>query len=269
MAATLERPGSPLLVAHRGARVEAPDNTKAAFERALATPIDGIEIDVQMSRDGVLMLYHDRTLHRICGRRKRVSDQNWASIFDLDAGAWFDPRFKGEPFVTFDAFLAEYTHRTRLLVEIKSRAKERKNGHVKRLAEKAVATLTQPIYARQAHHFSILSFDSEVLKIAAKMAPQLELVLNLPDKAILLKNALARLQKERFERHHISGLCVKLSLLSPEVAETIVGMGKRLLTYSCNTPRQLKKASALPLNVLMTDDPRWLTSVLAQKGDSL
>jgi hypothetical protein len=62
----------PLFIAHRGASAEAPENTLAAFRRALALGVDGIELDVQVSRDGVPMVFHDATLVRLTGRRGRI-----------------------------------------------------------------------------------------------------------------------------------------------------------------------------------------------------
>jgi glycerophosphoryl diester phosphodiesterase len=63
----------PLFIAHRGASAEAPENTLAAFRRALALGVDGIELDVQVTRDGVPMVFHDTSLVRLTGRRGRIA----------------------------------------------------------------------------------------------------------------------------------------------------------------------------------------------------
>jgi len=63
----------PLFIAHRGASAEAPENTLAAFRRALALGDDGIELDVQVTRDGVPMVFHDTSLVRLTGRRGRIA----------------------------------------------------------------------------------------------------------------------------------------------------------------------------------------------------
>ncbi|MDP2137833.1 MAG: glycerophosphodiester phosphodiesterase [Candidatus Didemnitutus sp.] len=70
----------PLIIAHRGASAEKPENTQAAFRRALALRVDGIELDVHLSRDGVPVVFHDATLHRLAGVRGRVTEKSWREI---------------------------------------------------------------------------------------------------------------------------------------------------------------------------------------------
>lgn len=85
----------PLIIAHRGASDEAPENTLAAFERADRLDAD-IEFDVQLSADGVPVVIHDETLDRTTSGRGRVSEHTLRELRALDAGGWFSPRFRGE-----------------------------------------------------------------------------------------------------------------------------------------------------------------------------
>src|ERR671934_1125696 len=86
----------PYMLAHRGASAYAPENTFAAFERALALRADGIETDVRASKDGQLVLVHDERVDRTTDGEGRVSDLSFAELQELDAGASFNPRFAGE-----------------------------------------------------------------------------------------------------------------------------------------------------------------------------
>lgn len=70
----------PLVIAHRGASAEAPENTLAAFRRALALGVDGIELDVQVTRDGAPVVFHDDSLRRLTGRPGRLADQTWRAL---------------------------------------------------------------------------------------------------------------------------------------------------------------------------------------------
>jgi glycerophosphoryl diester phosphodiesterase len=73
----------PLVIAHRGASAEAPENTLAAFRRALALKVDGIELDVQATRDGVPVVFHDEGLRRLTGRIGRLGKKTWPELAAL------------------------------------------------------------------------------------------------------------------------------------------------------------------------------------------
>ena len=98
-------PGSqtlPLIIAHRGDVANAPENTIPAFRKALDLGADGIELDVRLTRDEKLVVFHDRTLERTSNGRGPVSSFTLADIRSLDVGSWFDPAFKGETAPTLD-----------------------------------------------------------------------------------------------------------------------------------------------------------------------
>lgn len=73
----------PLIIAHRGASAEQPENTLAAFRRALALEADGIELDVQCSSDGVPVVFHDASLHRLTGVRGQLARRSWPELRPL------------------------------------------------------------------------------------------------------------------------------------------------------------------------------------------
>ncbi len=86
----------PLVVAHRGASGVAPENTLAAFSRAVADGADAFELDVRLTADNTVVVFHDRTLARTAGGKGRVSDATAASIRRLSAGRWFSDAFADE-----------------------------------------------------------------------------------------------------------------------------------------------------------------------------
>ena len=85
----------PLALAHRGQRATYPEQTLEAYEAAIRLGADGIETDVQRTRDGRLAMLHDLTLDRTTNGRGRIADHDWDAVRALDAGSWFDPRFAG------------------------------------------------------------------------------------------------------------------------------------------------------------------------------
>lgn len=88
----------PLVIGHRGAAGEYPENTLLSFEAALAQGAAILESDVHVSRDGVPILLHDPTLERICGIPGAASDRTWAELAELDAGAGFQTAVGDAPF---------------------------------------------------------------------------------------------------------------------------------------------------------------------------
>src|SRR3990172_7158952 len=85
-----------LNIAHRGASALAPENTMAAFEKAVELGADVIELDLHMSRDGELVVIHDDTLDRTTDGRGVVHELNLKDLKRLDAGRWVGKEFAGE-----------------------------------------------------------------------------------------------------------------------------------------------------------------------------
>lgn len=108
-----------LNIAHRGASGYAPENTRPAFDLAIDMGADMIETDVQLTRDGHLVLIHDESVERVSDGQGPVGDYTLAELQALDFGSWFDPRFAEQRIVTLDAFLAEYLPRIPAALEIK------------------------------------------------------------------------------------------------------------------------------------------------------
>lgn len=89
------RPNRPLSVAHRGHSIEYPENTLEAYRKAIELGIEMIECDVNITRDGKLVMIHDSTLDRTTNGSGRVSSLTWDEIQRIDAGGKFNPTFAG------------------------------------------------------------------------------------------------------------------------------------------------------------------------------
>ncbi|MHB9091675.1 MAG: glycerophosphodiester phosphodiesterase [Chloroflexota bacterium] len=109
----------PLIVAHRGAAWEAPENTLAAFALAVVAGADMVELDVRVSADGELVVIHDAEVSRTTNGRGDVAALTLAELKALDAGAWFAPPFAGEQVPTLAEVCAFAAGRIALNVEVK------------------------------------------------------------------------------------------------------------------------------------------------------
>lgn len=108
-----------LVIAHRGASAYAPENTRAAFDLAISMGSDLIETDIQITRDGELVLIHDDLVDRTTSGQGAVSDYSLAELQALDAGTWFDPSFAGERVMTLGDFWEAYVSQIPPCLEIK------------------------------------------------------------------------------------------------------------------------------------------------------
>ncbi len=86
----------PLIIAHRGASALAPENTFAAFRRAMEDKADGIEFDVRLAKDNVPVVFHDSTLNRLVKIDGRVSAFTSEELQKLDVGSWFNEKHPAE-----------------------------------------------------------------------------------------------------------------------------------------------------------------------------
>jgi glycerophosphoryl diester phosphodiesterase len=110
----------PLVIAHRGASADAPENTLSAFRLARRLGAGMVELDVHRTKDRRLVVIHDPSLTRTTGVRAAVASRTLAEMADLDAGSWFSPRFARARVPTLEAVLAALGPRMAVNIEIKS-----------------------------------------------------------------------------------------------------------------------------------------------------
>ncbi len=106
-------------IAHRGASGYAPENTRAAFDRAITMGADAIETDVQVTTDGALVLFHDAFVNRNSDGRGPVVDYSLAQLRALDLGSWYGPEYAGQRVLTALEMVEEYLGRIPVVFEIK------------------------------------------------------------------------------------------------------------------------------------------------------
>ncbi len=153
-------------VAHRGASGYAPENTIAAFDKAVDMKADYIEIDVQMSKDGELVIIHDTTVDRTTDGTGKVKDLTFEELRSLDAGSWKSPEFSGEQIPTFDEILDRYRGKIGVLIELK--APELYPGIEEKVA---IELIERNLNKPQNEKIIIQSFNFESMKKMDKLLP--------------------------------------------------------------------------------------------------
>ena len=109
-----------LIVAHRGASHDAPENTLSAFKLAMQQGADAIEADFYLTSDGQIICFHDKDTERICGRKLLVTETPLEELRALDVGSWKGPRWRGEKMPTMEEVLAAVPAGKKIFIELKS-----------------------------------------------------------------------------------------------------------------------------------------------------
>ncbi|MEG1836121.1 MAG: glycerophosphodiester phosphodiesterase family protein, partial [Oscillospiraceae bacterium] len=93
------------ILAHRGASGTAPENSLSAFKKALKDGCDGFEFDIQQTKDGEIVVFHDWTLERTSNGKGNLKEFTLEELKKLDIGSWFSDEFKGEKIPTLEETL--------------------------------------------------------------------------------------------------------------------------------------------------------------------
>jgi len=231
--------GRTLVFAHRGASAEMMENTRKAFDRALEYAIDGIETDVQLSRDEVAVLWHDRYLDKIGLPDKPIDDFDYEQLKTMDF-----PQVCSEGILTLNALLKDYRQRCRLLIEVKNRDWELVSRHNKKMQ------LTLDMTAPPDENVMVSSFDLPSLVYANQLNAQTQLVYNLDD-----HHTAHDVQQTLAEHSFLYGHCLPIALLDQPLVELLRENGKCIAVYTCNSDADIQKALDLGVDILISDLP--------------
>ncbi|ABR49254.1 glycerophosphoryl diester phosphodiesterase [Alkaliphilus metalliredigens QYMF] len=153
------------IAGHRGDLHVAPENSLSSVRAAMEKEVDYIEIDVQTTKDGIVILNHDRDLRRVAGVDSLVSDLTYEELSELDIGIGFSHEFIGERIPTLEAVIEEVKGKSKLIIEIKP------YGPSEELARKVVEVL-EAQDADQDHY--IQSFSYEILREVRILNPEIK-----------------------------------------------------------------------------------------------
>ncbi len=233
-------------IAHRGASQKCPENTLLAFRTAVKQGTDFVETDVQMTRDGELVLMHDETLDRTTNGSGFVHDHTFALLRELDAG-------KGERVPTLrELFELARTGGIRLCLEVKGQDAEEGIA----IATAVVAAITHQDFISQA---IVTSFFQQALRRAKQLEPRLSLMLDpspqdgsLGARDICEQTLAAQANIISYDWH----------LLTPEIVREAELVGLALWPWAPDTADEIRRLLSLGVPGVMTDCPDVLNQVL-------
>lgn len=246
---TFEPSNPPTLVAHRGGAAEASENTLAAFHHALSHGIRWFELDVQMSRDGALVVIHDQTVDRTTNGTGDVGSLLLEELHRLDAGSWFGAEYQGERIPTLREVLELCAlHGAGLLIELKS-------PHLYPGVEQKVISLLRELDLQDTQRFWCISFDHAAIDRLCDLGHDLPLgylytsdVSDFVPKSDAIQ---ATLPHFTTAAHY------------PAQIARAHELGKRVFTWTVNTEADMRLMARLGVDGIVSDSPSLLASLFA------
>ena len=235
-----------MIYAHRGANREAAENTRTAFDLALAYPIDGMETDVQLSRDGVAVLWHDWTLDKLGLPARRIDDYEYRELQTMDFAAHFGRGAKPEGIMGLRDFVDACKPRCRLLLEIKSRDDEdtgRQETKIRQTLELAGKTGEGRVLASSFHLPSLI--------YAHQCVPDFPLVYNCES-----WQTVSGAERVLEAHPYLHGLCLHKRTLDESMVQMLRRHGKSIAVYTCNSDAEIRRALGLGVDILISDLPQ-------------
>lgn len=235
------------VIGHRGAAGQRPENTMAAFEKAIEDGADWIELDVQESADGEVIVVHDSDFMKLAGHSVKVWDATAEMLADIDIGSWFSPEYADQRTPTLrQALLLAKGTPAGILIELKY------YGHDEKLEERVAALVEETGMAGQVR---LMSLKYEAVKKMKSIRPGWSV-------GLLAAASIGRLWELEADF-----LAVGAGMASASLIEQSGKAGKDLYVWTVNDPLEMSRMLSLGVNGLITDEPALAREVIAQRAE--
>ena len=245
------------IIAHRGASHDAPENTVAALKLAWQQNADAAEFDVYLTRDGQVVVMHDKDTERTAGVKKVVADCTLAELRTLDVGKWKDPKFAGERVPTLAEMLATVPAGKKVFVEVKC-------------GPEIVPTLVRGLKASklEPERTPVISFNADVIAAVKKAQPDLPAYWLVSLKENKKKKTPPPTAEEAIAKAreiNADGLDLQAApVLDKAYADKVKAAGLRLYVWTVNDPAEARRMVEIGAEGITTDRPAWLREQLAK-----
>lgn len=236
---------NPTVMAHRGLSADAPENTLYAFSDAISVGADFIELDVQQTRDGVLVVMHDSNLKRTTGVNKDIWDVDYADIQNLDAGSWFDPAYANARIPTLEETLQFVDKRAKLNIEIKP------TKHGTDTLEQDVAELITQYQYTDACYVTSFSYGS--LKKVKEVNPEIRT-------GYLMSVAYGQF----YSLKYADAFSLNKVFVTSQVVNAAHQQGKQIFAWTVNSMSEVRSLCNLHVDSIITDDPVMVQNVISR-----
>ncbi len=234
----------PYVIAHRGISGRYPENTLVAFQHAINAGSDWIELDVQTTLDGVVIVSHDTRADRCTDGQGPFKMMTLDEVKQLDAGSWFGAEFAGHRIPTLEETLNFMGDgRIRVCIEVKGD----ETGDYLRTAWETVRIVQQHNFLR---HAMIASFNHETLRAVKTWEPLIATSLDPePQDGTCTPWELC----QQVLRFNINAMQHKYDTLTPDIIDEAHQHGFSLWTWTVNEPDDMRRMIEMGVDAIMTD----------------
>lgn len=234
-------------IAHRGATGYAPENTIAGFDLAVDMKADYIEIDVQRSKDGELVVIHDTTVDRTTDGTGKVGDLTFDYLRSLDAGIWKGEQFAGEPIPTFEEILDRYHGKVGILIELK--APELYPGIENQVADALKArNLDKP----QNEKIIIQSFNFDSMKTMDQLLPKVPIGVLTSNRADTTAEALQEFSA------YADWFNPSYGIVTEELVNQVHSLGMQIGSWTVRSQEAADFLFEMEVDAIITDYPDYV-----------
>ncbi|WP_333646612.1 glycerophosphodiester phosphodiesterase [Lacrimispora sp.] len=223
------------ITAHRGSSKAAPENTLAAMAKAVEELADFVEIDVQETKDGVVVLGHDTTLKRVSGVNRPISSYTFEELKELEAGSWFSGEFKGEPIPSLEQVMEYCKGRININIELKNL------GNESQLPDKVVELIGK--YQMKEQCVVTSSRFSYLVRIR-ELAPD-----------IRTGYIVSAAYGNYYSSDTIDLISLRSSFVTERLVEAAHEKGKAVHAWTVNSKSELERMKMLGVDNIITDYP--------------
>jgi glycerophosphoryl diester phosphodiesterase len=234
-----------LVIAHRGAAGKAPENTLASIRQAIEDGADMIEIDVQESNDGEVVVIHDSDFMKLSGNDLKVRDGSLKQIQEIDIGSWFDPGFSAERVPTLAQVLEMARGKVRVIIELKY------YGHDQQLEQRVVQSVEK---AGMVDDIVIMSLQYKGIEKIRALRPEWGIGL-LSTKAV---GNLANLD--------LDFLAVNMSMATSGFIRRTHAGRKHVYVWTVNDAVSISRMISLGVDGIITDEPEIARKVVTERS---
>ncbi|OQX61413.1 MAG: hypothetical protein B5M51_07955 [Anaerolinea sp. 4484_236] len=244
---------SPVIFAHRGASAQAPENTLAAFELAVEQGADAIELDVKLSADGEVVVFHDVSVGRTTDGSGRVSDLPLAALRELDAGSFFAEEFRGQRIPTLDEVFATVGRKILINVEMRNYTTRRDD-----LVEKVVALVKKHGLEKRVLFSSFLPRN---LTRAARLLPET------PRGLLALPGILGLwIRSFGFVFGPYQALNPALKNVTPQQIERVHRLGRRIYVWTVDEADDMRRLKEWGVDGIITNYPQLAVDIFGRRA---
>jgi Glycerophosphoryl diester phosphodiesterase len=232
-------------IAHRGASGYAPENTLAAFDKAVEMQADYIEIDVQLSKDDLPVVIHDDTLDRTTNGTGNISAHTFQELRSLDAGSWFDKDYAGEKIPSLNEVLEMYGEKINILIELKS--PELYPG-----VEEKVAEALAKYKLDTSNNIVIQSFNHPSVIKSAELLPEIT-------HGVLAGENYKNVTDQQLQEFaaYTEYFNPNLKIASSELVDKVHQAGMKISPYTIKTEAEAERLYKFGVDGLITDYPDY------------